>query len=76
MEVALFEIPVHILEGLHKQKRISKESYEVKEVYEFGLKDQPEYVKIITELKILEGEIREKYTKKNTLLKKLENFGK
>ena len=76
MDVALIEIPVHILEGLHDKKLLDKESYVLKEVYEFGSKDQPEYVKKMAELKITEAEISEKYKKKNQLLKDLELMSK
>ena len=76
MQVALIEIPVTILEGLVTKNLISKESYTVIEVYEHGMKQQPEYVKIVTSLKIVENDIRDMYKEKNNLLKQLADYDK
>ena len=74
MEVAIIEMPVHILEGLRRENLLDKESYTAIGVYELSSSNRTEAVKILTEIKLLDEEVKALYGKKNTLFKKLEKL--
>jgi len=67
MNRVIIDLPQAKLQSLHDAGNISRGDYKAVEVYEEGYREDPEYVKIATQIKEKGREMQELY-------KKLENY--